>query len=154
MLFDLMKVNLGTITWRAPHCVLQIPVLKGNDAAGNHTTSPPTWCTLGFLDLEGCDAAIAFSVRSWMALCEQRACRGEQHVPQEWLQSSLGILRDWDHTQELMEPTRAFITQRNKCLCGFTQSKCVCDTWALTVGVSSPLYSFLLFLSCCRHWRR
>lgn len=42
MLFDLMKVNLGTITWRAPNCVLQIPVVKGNDAAGNHTTSHAT----------------------------------------------------------------------------------------------------------------
>lgn len=42
MLFDLMKVNLGTVTWRAPNCVLQIPVVKGNDTAGNHNTSHAT----------------------------------------------------------------------------------------------------------------
>lgn len=60
-----------------------------------------------------------------MALCEQRACRGEQPVPQEWLQSSLHTCQHWDHTEELLEPTRAFTNQRNKCLCGFMQSKCV-----------------------------
>lgn len=136
MLFDLMKVNLGT--WRAPDCVLQIPALKGNETAGT-TTHFPHLCTLGFVDLEGCDAAIAFSVRSRMAL---RACSGEQL--QSVCQSSLGTLQHWDHTQELMEPRQAFINQRNKCLCGFMQSKCVCDTWALTVGVLPPLHSFLL----------
>lgn len=71
-----------------------------------------------------------------------RACRVEQLQP--LCQSSLGILQHWDHKQELREPSQAFINQRNKCLCGFMQSKCVCDTWALTVGVLSPLHSFLL----------
>lgn len=41
MLFDLMKVNVGT--WRAPNCVLRIPALKGNEAAG----TPPRFLPMG-----------------------------------------------------------------------------------------------------------
>lgn len=103
------------------HRYLESPWLCSPDSCGEREwrswepqhLSCHTWCTLGFLDWEGCDAAVAFSVRSWMALCEQRACRGEQPVPQEWLQSSLRTCQHWDHTEELLEPTRAFTNQRN-----------------------------------------
>lgn len=103
MLFDLTKVNLGT--WRAPNCVLQIPALKENEAAGTTTHFPPLVHTL-----------LSCFGGMWCCHClfckeldGSESCRAEQHVPQEQLQSmcqsSLGILQHWDRAEELMEPS-------------------------------------------------
>lgn len=143
MLFDLMKINLGTVAWRAPNCVLQIPALKGNDTAGTTTHFTPG-AHFGFLDLGGCDAAVAFSVRSWVAP------RAAEERLQPVCHSSLSILQDWDHTDGAQ---LSFTNQEiNVCVLSCS-SKRVCDTWALTVGVLFPLHSLLLFL-CCRCWRK
>lgn len=70
---------------------------EGEDTAGT-TAHSPTRAHFGFLDLGGCDAAGAFSVRSWVAL----RASGEASV---LVPELLGMLQDWDHTEELMEPS-------------------------------------------------
>lgn len=85
----LMKVNLGTVTWRAPDCVLRIPALRGRTQLEPQHISP-TRAHFGFLVLGGYEAAGAFSVRSWMAL---RACRRgfSPGARAPWASSRIGI---------------------------------------------------------------
>lgn len=102
MLFDRMKVTVGTIPWRTPNCVLQIPALNGNDRAENHNTSPPTRAHLAFFVWKDVMLQLPFlGGAGWH--CVSRACRGESSThlrsgfslcaTAPWASSGIGIVQ-------------------------------------------------------------
>lgn len=136
MQFALMKVNLGTVTWRAPDCVLRIAALEGRTQLEPQHIPP-----LVHIWLSGFG-------RMWCCRCLFCKELGGTESLQERLQSrchsSLGILQHWEHTEELMEPSWAFTNQEiNICVLSCRASVCVTlGHWLL--GFYSPF-----ILSCC-----